>query len=238
MSNPAARLHAILSRAKSVAQGEGMIQGWRHCLQVNKEVEDLEVMSKVGLVFTLPTIITSQVERFPELTKDDLYVGWKNELTDAFRIISFQSNFGQFSTRLSESLLVTLRFCAHALDQRLPEKEIAPEQINELRDAVWGLYGEVEASGLAPDLIRYALDHLFLIIQALDNYEIMGGTGVGTALNTVIGAVVTQPEISRKFSQSELGEKFWKTMGRIAVALSLGKTAYELIDAGVKTLGH
>jgi hypothetical protein len=236
MSNPAARLHAILTRAKNVPAADKMVDGWRRSLQLPQEMDDFTVMSKVGRVFTLPDLITKEIERFNDL-EFDLYLGWRKDLGDAFRHVNFRTQFSQFSGKISTSLLMNIRFCAHELEKRIPEKQLSPEQVVELREAVWTLYNEVLKSELPPQLLRYALDHLFLIIEALDNYEITGAAGIELALNAVIGSVITQRDVAKKFSESDMGDKFWKTMSKIAITLELGKFGYELADAALKALG-
>jgi hypothetical protein len=237
MGNPAQRLHTILSRAAEVSENIPMIEGWRRALTVATQSDDFLVMSQVGRVFTLPEIIAKEIARFPDIDAE-LYLGWRKELEEAFRHINFQASFNDFRRRLSKSLLINIQFCAHELNKRLPEKEISPEELEKLREAVSTLYDEVLKSDLPPDLFRYALDHLFLIIEALDNYSVTGATGIEMALNAVIGTVVTQHNLSKKFAESAVGTKFWQTMGRIAVALSLGKFGYELADTALKALGY
>jgi hypothetical protein len=237
MSNPATRLHAILARAKTVGAADKMVDGWRRSLLLPADLDELAVMGKVGRVFTLPEIITREIQRFKDLDFD-LDLGWRKDLGDAFRRIAFQTHFGQFSNRLSDSLLINIQFCAHELEKRVPEKEISREHVDQLRDAVWQLYDEVLKSDLPPTAFRYALDHLFLIIEALDNYVITGAIAVEVALNALIGTVATQREVAKDFSESDMGDKFWKTMSKIAVTLSLGKFGYELADAAVKALGY
>jgi len=214
-----------------------MIDGWRQALTLAAQTDDFLVMSKVGRVFTVPEIIAKEIARFPDIDAE-LYLGWRKDLEEAFRHINFQATFNDFSRRLSKSLLINIQFCAHELNKRLPEKEISPEELVKLREAVTTLYDEVLKSDLPPDLFRYALDHLFLIIEALDNYSITGATGIEMALNAVVGTVVTQNNLSKKFADSAVGAKFWQTMGRIAVALSLGKFGYELADSALKALGY
>lgn len=76
MGNPAARLHAILARAASVVQGERMVNGWKHGLQLPQDMDDLGVMSKVGRVFTPPDVIAKEIERFKDIDTEP-YLGWR-----------------------------------------------------------------------------------------------------------------------------------------------------------------
>lgn len=85
MSNPAERLHAILQRSKQKEiQNQQMMQGWRKVLQLPDNLDDLSTMSKVGKVFTLPAIISTHIERFSDLDAE-LYLGWREDLSKAFR---------------------------------------------------------------------------------------------------------------------------------------------------------
>src|SRR5438874_12865555 len=130
MSNPAQRLYDILTRSKrkELASNKALV-AWRNVLTLPTDMDDLIVMSKIGKVLTLPSIITKQVERFPDLTPD-LYLGWRNDLSAAFRAIQFNTTFGQFSNRLSESMLINIRFCADQLDKRVPEKDVSRQELD------------------------------------------------------------------------------------------------------------
>ncbi len=123
MSNPASRLHAILLRSKDEQlRNKNMMIAWRNVLQLPEQLDDLVTMNKVGKLFTLPSIISAQIQRFPDLDAE-LYLGRSADLTKAFRCVNFNANFYDFSQRLPDSLLISIRFCAHELDKRAPEKE-------------------------------------------------------------------------------------------------------------------
>jgi hypothetical protein len=104
MSNPAQRLHVLLKRAKrnELAKNK-MLIGWRNVLDLPapQDMDDLIVMSKVGKVFTLPSIITNCIERFPDLPAE-LFLGWRDDFSTAFRAVNFNATFGDFSNRLSD----------------------------------------------------------------------------------------------------------------------------------------
>jgi hypothetical protein len=77
MSNPASRLHAILLRSKDEQlRNKNVMVAWRTVLELPKELDDLVTMSKVGKLFTLPSIISDQIRRFPDIDAD-LCLGWR-----------------------------------------------------------------------------------------------------------------------------------------------------------------
>lgn len=228
MSNPAQRLHTILTRSKQKdLQHKQMLVSWRAVLTLSDDIDDLIVMSKIGKVFTLPSIITTHIRRFPDLP-ENLYLGWRNDLSSAFRAIHFNANFNEFGTRLSDSLLTTISFCAHELDRRMPEKDVAREELSAIRESAWSLYEEILKSDLPPRLARYLLDHLYLIIEAIDDFEITGAAGLERSLNAVIGAVATDTVTAKQADESQFGKRFWEVITKIGVVLKLGKTALEL----------
>ena len=235
MSNPASRLHAILLRSKDEQlRNKNMMVAWRTVLELPKELDDLVTMSKVGKLFTLPSIISDQIRRFPDIDAE-LYLGWRQDLTKAFRFVNFNANFHDFSQRLPDSLLISIRFCAHELDKRAPEKDVSREQLDSLRESAWLLYEEVPKADLPPDLSRYLLDHLYLIIEAIDDYNITGAVGMERALNAVLGTIITDSARTEKVSRSAFGEKFWGVITKMGVLLKVAKTATELAD-GVRKL--
>ncbi len=97
------------------------------------------------------------------------------------------------------------------------------------------LYEEVLKADLPPDLSRYLLDYLYLIIEAIDDYNITGAIGMERALNAVLGTIITDSARAEKVRQSTFGEKFLGVITKLGVVLKLAKTATELAD-GVRKL--
>ena len=213
-----------------------MLVGWRNVLSLPENIDDLILMSKIGKVFTLPSIITTYIERFPDLDVD-LYLGWRNDLSDAFRAIQFPATFGQFSNRLSDSMLINIRFCANELDKRMPEKDVASEGLTDIRDSAWALYEEILKSDLPSDLVRYLLDCLYLVIEAIDDFEITGAAGLEQSLNAVVGTVATNTATAKQASASPFGDRLWSVVTKVAVLFKLGKTALEL-EEGIRKFLH
>jgi len=237
MSNPAQRLHTILTRSKrKELAANKMLVGWRNVLNQPDDIDDLILMSKIGKVFTLPSIVATHIARFPDLAPNR-YLAWRSDLTAAFRAITFNTTFGQFSNRLSDSMLVNIDFCADALDRRMPEKDISQEEFDGIRQSAWSLYEEILKSDLPPNVSRYLLDQLYLIIEAIDDYEITGAAGLERSLNAVIGSVATDRETAKQADTSSVGKQFWGVMTRVALLLKIGKAVFEL-EEGVRKLLH
>src|SRR5438045_8638732 len=105
MSNPAQRLHKILTCSKQKdLQHKQMLVGWRAVLSLADDVDDLIVISKIGKVFTLPSIITTQMRRFPDI-REELLLGWREDLSSAFRGSHFNASCGEVRTSVPDSFI-------------------------------------------------------------------------------------------------------------------------------------
>jgi hypothetical protein len=238
LNNPAARLHNILvnCRKDKELRNQPMLIGWRTVLSLPAEIEDITVMYLVGKIFLLPSQITQELSQFPDIDME-LFLGWKTDMTSAFKKINFESPFASFYDRLSDSLLVTIKFCAHELSKRRPEKIVDEAQLGELKQQVYDLYTEVLKTDLPTDIRRYLLDHLYEIIDAIDCYMVTGACPIQRAVDGVIGSFVTDGNTVRQTLDKEVGKKFWSTMNKAAILLSISKTALELGEGAAKLLG-
>jgi hypothetical protein len=61
-----------------------MLVGWRTVLELPEHLDDLITMNRVSKVFTLPSTISDQIRRFSDLDPE-LYLGWRQDLSTAFR---------------------------------------------------------------------------------------------------------------------------------------------------------
>lgn len=235
-NNPAARLHNILSKSRNKdLRSQPMMKAWRSVLSLADDVEDTLTMSKVGKVFVLPHRISAEIKQFDDLDIE-LFLGWQKDLSMAFQSINFQTQFAQYSDKLSDSLLINIRFCAHELGKRRPEKIIAEKDLNDLKEAAYAVYKDVVAAKLDPQLARYLLDHLYMIIEAIDDYMITGSTGLKSALDTIVGTIATSNKVATEAKDSPFGNKFWAVVGKTAVIMELAKTAMELGEGLFKML--
>lgn len=236
INNPAARLHAILAKCRNNdLRPQPMIKGWRSVLGLAEDVEDTIVMGKIGKVFVLPYRIAAEIKQLDDLDLE-LYLGWQKDLSQAFQNVNFQTQFAQFSDKLSDSLLINIRYCAHELSKRRPEKVLNEKDLSELKEDAYSLYKDVVAAKLDPQISRYMLDHLYMIIEAIDDYLINGSIGITIALDTIVGTIVTSTKIAKAARESPFGDKLWAIVGKTALVLELARTATELGESIFKLL--
>ena len=230
MANSAQRLHDLLQKSKEQQLASlDMMSAWRKLLSLPENFGDLATMARVGKVFTLPALVANQIQRFPDL-EPELFLGWRPELEQALFAISFGNSFHGFAGRLSPSLLINIRFCARELEQRIPERTVDPNEIAKLRELAWSLCQELLQASLSAPLQQYLLDLLYLMLEALDDYNIIGVVGMEHAVDAVLGSFFTKPAMAEEVKSSGFGPKFWNVVSRMGTALKFAKSAIELMD--------
>ena len=228
MSNPATRLHAILLSSKNKdIQSKQMIDGWKSILGLRDDEDDMLVVSKVGKVYTLPSLISVQIRSYSDI-QHDLYLRWRPDLSKAFMGIRYNQQLASFSNGISESLLMGIEFCAHELEKRMPEKDISETELSSLREEAWELYEAIAAADLEPMLRQYLFHYVYLIVEAIDDFVITGARGLQTAVDSAIGTIVTQRRIAEMARASQFGEKFWKVIAKAALIIDIAKSSMDL----------
>jgi hypothetical protein len=239
MNNPAARLHQILALCKKHQKESGsrpMLMGWRKVFRMAESTGDFSVLERIGKVYGLPGEVSDLVRRCDDLDVQ-LYLGWREELEDAFLHLSFHSEFETFVRRVPKTLLTNLEFCSNALSERYPEPMVDPDKLAEISKEAGEIIqslpeAEVDASGR-----RYFLDYLTLIRRAVDDYMLSGAVGLQGAIDACTGTLVTQRGVSLANRESAVGKKFWSLIGKVTKSLAQPESGEEAgADGGRRTM--
>jgi len=230
MSNPAGRLHAILTRCRDKSLvNKPTPQAWQIILNC-PNTEDLALFNKLGKVFILPEQTSLQIARFEDLDRD-LFLGWRPDLTAAFKRFNFQNQFNDFASQLSDSLLINIKFCDHELEKRAPEKDVKREDLSEIITLARQLFDAVlAAKDLPPALLQYLLTQLYLIIEAIDDYDITGPGAVQRSVEATVGTIFTQNAVAVEARKTSVGAQLWDLVGKLAFILKVSKGVLELVD--------
>lgn len=222
LNNPAARLHQILTLCKKHQKESGsrpMLVGWRKVFRLAENTRDFVVMERIGRVYTLAGEISELVSRFDDLDPQ-LYLGWREELEEAFLNLSFRSEFDTFVKQLPKTLLVNIEFCSNALSDRCPEPVVDLDQLIDLSKITGELIKEVPQSALDEAGKRYFLDYLTLVRRAVDDYSLTGAPSLQGVIDAVTGTLATQRQVSIPTRETPVGKRFWALTTKITKALS------------------
>ena len=222
MNNPAARLHQILALCKKHQKELGsrpMLMGWRKVFRMAESTGDFSVLERIGKGYGLPGEVRELVRRCDDLD-GQLYLGWREELEDAFLNLAFHSEFGTFVQRVPKTLLVSLEFCSNALSERCPEPMVDPDKLAELSKEAGDIINKLPEAEMDASGKRYFLDYLTLIRRAADDYMLSGGIGLQGAIDACTGTLVTQRGVSLANRETAVGKRFWSLIGKVTKLLA------------------
>jgi hypothetical protein len=176
-------------------------------------------MERIGRVYAIPEEISELIGRYDALDPQ-LYLGWREELEDAFLNLSFRSQFDTFTTRVPRTLLVNLEFCSNALSERCPEPMVDADRLAEIGKDAAEIMATVPESDLDAPGKQYFLDYLALIRRAVADYVLSGAVGLQGAIDSCTGTLVTQRGVSLANRETEVGKKFWGLINKVTKALA------------------
>ncbi len=235
MNNPAARLHQILTLCKKHEKESGtrpMLMGWRKVFRMAESVSDFAVLEQIGRVYGLVGEISDLVVRFKDLDAQ-LYLGWREELEDAFLNLSFRSEFGTFVKRIPRTLLVNVEFCSNALSDRCPEPMVDVDKLAETGSLAVELVKQITEADLDEAGRRYFLDYVSLIRRAVSDYPLSGAPGLQGAIDACTGTLVTQRQVSLATRETPVGRKFWILINKISRLLAPAASEDENRDKSI-----
>lgn len=225
-SNPAGRLHKILSEAKRRKDQEKVRAVWASVLDI--EQDEVTVTKAVVELYSLSNEIQSLIKMNNQLNHT-LYLKSFNQINRAFFPLNLGSSWSSVKTHLTDEALTRLQFCAEELSTFYTEDTLSDEDLTEVVEKTEALFEAVFNSSL-PDVLRLSLlEEVERLRSSISMYRIKGAKGLKEALQGTIGAVVAnQEELKEAAGQNpdvlqRLGELIDKLDSFTARALKLKK---------------
>lgn len=225
-SNPAGRLHKILSKAKTRPDKDKVRDVWSMVLGV--EQDDVIVTRAVVELYTLSNEIQSLIKMNEQLNHE-LYLKSFKSINNAFFPLNLNASWNSVKQHLNDEALTRLQFCAEHLSGFYAEDTLSDEDLNEIIERTESLFEAVYSSSL-PDALRLSLlEEVERLRSAISMYKIKGAKGLKEALQGTIGAVVANQEELKSSSETNpdvlkrLGELIDKLDSFTARALKLNK---------------
>ncbi|WP_428354144.1 hypothetical protein [Methyloprofundus sp.] len=190
-SNPAGRLHKILSGAKNQPDNKKVSEVWS--LALNMENNDIDLTKGVVELYKLSQEIQSLIKMNNGLNHQ-LYLSSFVRIDKAFFPLNLASNWSSVKPHLTEEALTRLQFCAEELSSFYSEETISEDDLKDIIDKTDELFNSLYQCSL-PDTLRLTLlEEVERIRNAINMYKIKGAKGLKEALQGTIGAVVANQD--------------------------------------------
>lgn len=194
-SNPAGRLHKILSNAKRQPDNQKVKVVWSKALGI--EEDDIEVTKSVIELYSLSQEIQSLIKMNDNLNHE-LYLSSFNRIDMAFFPLNLATTWQGAKSHLTDEALTRLQFCAQELSGFYSEETLSDEDLADIIKKTDELYNSLYSSTLPSVLRLTLLEEVQRIRNAISLYQIRGAKGLKEALQGAIGAVVANQEDLKK----------------------------------------
>jgi len=225
-SNPAGRLHKIISEAKNNPDNLKVREVWAKVL--NLENDDVIITKAVVELYSLSNEVQSLIKMNGQLNHE-LYLKSFNSINRAFFPLTLHANWNSVKSHLNDEALTRLQFCAELLSTFYAEDTLLEEDLKQIIEKTESLFETVYSSSL-PDTLRLSLlEEVERLRSAISMYKIKGAKGLKEAMQATVGAIVVNQDDLKSASESNpdvlrrLGELIDKLDSFTARALKLKK---------------
>lgn len=241
-TNPAGRLHHILSLAQAVIDRSGQRGEASHLWATVFEIPVhgppltgpplLEVISRLLQLDKLIEETEQSLRRIEDLPDRYFRPFTRIRPIPQQSLVSLQSDISGTIRAISEGDMTVLEFCSERLERQHAEPIINDEELREILEAVTLLFDEVKSSEtINAELKAFVLDGLEAIRRGINEFRIRGPERLKEALGEVIGSLAVNRDIVKAGGTEEAVGKFEKLCYRFAAVVSFASDAAGLLTA-------
>jgi hypothetical protein len=229
LTNPARRLHKLLSALKAVGGQTRFFDGVAHVF----EVPNTDVAAVYNKFATFLRLIGTVERRCQSLSdpKAEQFLCAVTSIKEAFKTLNPAALISQVLNHVSNSDMALLFLAADFLDSFKEEAQIDAKTLSEINESADTLATEVAAGNLDSHLKILILDQLDSIREAVRDYKIRGAEGLKKALAESIGIIVLEQNTIAKERHNPFVEKFFDVLSKINTAVRSVELAHKLGDA-------
>ncbi|MFN3769038.1 MAG: hypothetical protein ACK4TD_11750 [Ectopseudomonas guguanensis] len=234
-SNPARRLHTILSAGRERVHTGACKLVWADLLGV--DANSPELLRKLARVMMLPDEILKCVEQeFP--SRLAIQKHWVSPVKNAFESQNLSGQWQTFNAHIKESVVDFLAMTSDLIEERLAPDDISDEDLERIRAAFNKVLNEVPDSNL-PDDVKVALSRaVSRIIIAIDDYRISGSAEMLAAIDMAFGKAVYDEVYREALSMSSVGKSFIEAVNVVAGIVTVATAVPLILDMTKKLLGN
>ncbi len=243
--NPAGRLFRILKRAKLRPKGSVGLSAWAPVLCIPDPLNHSKLpvlLKRMALVLQMPDHIEAQINTINQtitseehkLDREQYIDSWRNSFAAAAPFMNSAQNITDFNSKITEACIASLGFVSRELNRSTYEPELDPDVLAGLRKQISEIIDELQAdTTIESKLSLYILQHLFFILETINEYEFAGIVPIHKAINATVGAMIMTPE-SEAIAVKPIGKKIVEFLKTAASFITLAKEGPLLIEKGVE----
>ncbi len=150
-------------------------------------------------------------------TPHDLLLKWLPKVEGAFSNMNMQTKWADFIDKFDDTVIYGLEMCSDALSRQRPERTISNDDRTNILETINDLISDLDNQKFPPKLKVLIYEHLRLIRNAIEEYEIRGIDAIKGEVHKVIGSVVLDPTPWDDTKDTKFGKNFWEAMNKLVI---------------------
>jgi hypothetical protein len=240
LDNPAARLRrALLAFKKGATNPQSTQMGAAIAVALGVKFEEDEALffRRLTQFMELPGEVRGAVGELDNVDPDVLLKRLPEVENKLSMFYSLKSPCAGFMGAVSDTVLDSLEVCSSMLHLHRPEPVPTKEQLDEIRESLSTLLDDVQAADkLSFEIRSFLASHLHDMLWAVDEFAIGGTKPLERAVQWTIGDLTVHRELAKATEKEKLGKRFFETMSKVLIVLSVLHTGYQLTEAAVPAL--
>lgn len=232
--NPAARLLALLERARTISKGVNCEDAWETLLdaKANKPL----LMARLGKVMELPQqTLNAFSDSFPNHSNTTSH--WMIQVNAAFTHQNLKGTWESFRSHIDTHTILYLTMTSQLLETKSNTTLIADESLLELRDRLNELLVEILDSDQPVELKKYVSRVLRKLIESIDEYKLTGALPVLDSIEMTFGHVCVDKQFHSFLTDHDLGKRIADTLTAVAntvtVAVGIPQLSQTILALGM-----
>lgn len=236
-SNPASRLHTLLTALLQGDPKERVLDAWARVLDVS-ERHDIEVSRRLVLLNDLLDDAEQSIRLNPALNHN-IYLSCFPQVRTVFSPMHIQSSReGVIVPHLTPEVMARLEFCGEALQQGWSEVEIASDDLQAISNDLNELVESVAKSTIDGRLRKALLEALEGVRLSISMYRIYGAKALKKNLQGLLGLVFTERTELKKeaASNSDVIDRLGILMDKIDSAAAKALKVHKALTKPIRFL--
>lgn len=234
--NPAARLHAILVKAKSKPGGENCRKVWSEILNIPR-ANEAEFLMQIGKVSSLTHEIMEFVRNeYPNQLNTTKH--WTGQVNSAFIQQNYNSQFSTFTTKIDNHSLDSLSLLSDLIANKTKTTVLPEDTLESMKTKINELINDLLVADLSVEFKQYLNRALSKILENLNSYLITGINPIIDSIDMILGHAITDVNYREELKESGFGKSVLAVFHFLAsfITVAAGISQYEDIGKFYLTL--
>ena len=236
-SNPASRLHTLLTALLQGDAKERVLDAWARVLEVSDR-QDVEVPRRLVHLNDLLDEAEQLIRLNPTLNHK-IYLSCFPQVRTVFSPMHIQSSRdGLISPHLTQEVMARLEFCAEALQDSCSEVEMTLDDLQVISNDLNALVESIAASSIDVRLRNALLEALESVRLSISLYRIYGAKGLKKNLQGLFGLAFTERVGLKKEAEgnADLIDRLGKLMDKIDSASAKALKVHKALTKPIRFL--